>query len=57
MTGVHKEQVAITVEPVRLFYVPVNLTIPSGNSDESNPEGGFPAVALNSGGGFPAVGN
>jgi hypothetical protein len=28
MTGVHKEQVAITVEPVRLFYVPVNLTIP-----------------------------
>ena len=27
MTGVHKEQVALTVEPVRLFCIPVNLTI------------------------------
>jgi hypothetical protein len=29
MTGVHGQAVVLKVEPVRLFYVPVNLTIPS----------------------------
>ncbi|MBD1846877.1 hypothetical protein H6F89_26410 [Cyanobacteria bacterium FACHB-63] len=28
MTGVHGQAVVLKVEPVRLFYVPVNLTIP-----------------------------
>ena len=35
MTGVHKEQVALTVEPVRLFYIPVNLTIPIGDNGDT----------------------
>jgi hypothetical protein len=29
MTGVHEQATANNVEAVRLFYIPVNLTIPA----------------------------
>ena len=42
MTGVHEQAGEITVEPVRLFYIRVKLTIPSKVTAQVGMSGIFP---------------